>query len=94
MSFFGTLSEKPWLTPSAIAHGPVSDVAPYVAARTALNFIMGIVSVLFFLFFITFLSRSQYPGRGMVHWCLVAVAHLWWAAHVCEECELFYYIPK
>ncbi|HCS27135.1 MAG TPA: cytochrome c oxidase subunit III [Spongiibacteraceae bacterium] len=61
MSFFGTLSEKPWLTPSAIAHGPVSDVAPYVAARTALNFIMGIVSVLFFLFFITLLSRSQYP---------------------------------
>lgn len=61
MSLFSTLGEKPWLTPSAIAHGPVEAIAPYVAARTALNFIMGIVSVLFFLFIITFLSRSQYP---------------------------------
>src|SRR5690606_27151490 len=31
------------------------------ASRTALRFIMAIVGVLFFLFIITFLSRSQYP---------------------------------
>ena len=30
-------------------------------SRIALRFIMAIVSVLFFLFIITFLSRSQYP---------------------------------
>ena len=61
MSLFSTLGEKPWLTPSGITRGPVEVMAPYVAARTALNFIMAIVSVLFFLFIITFLSRSQYP---------------------------------
>lgn len=62
MSLFGTLREKPWLYPStAVSQGPLAAVVPYVAARTALRFIMAIVSVLFFLFIITFLSRSQYP---------------------------------
>lgn len=61
MSFFGTLGEKPWLHPSGVMHGPMAAVEPYLAARTALRFIMAIVSVLFFLFIITFLSRSQYP---------------------------------
>ena len=57
------LRDKPWL------HEPVTPggTPPYAgpdtdaAARTALRFFMIIVSVLFFLFIITFLSRSQYP---------------------------------
>ncbi len=61
MSIFGTLSEKPWLNSTALIHGPDEAVVPYMAASTALRFVMAIVSVLFFLFMITFLSRSQYP---------------------------------
>tara|TARA_R100001509_G_scaffold77314_1_gene43278 strand:+ start:602 stop:1276 length:675 start_codon:yes stop_codon:yes gene_type:complete len=60
MSVFRTLGEKPWLTPSG--HDAVlTPVDPAAASRTALRFIMAIVGVLFFLFIITFLSRSQYP---------------------------------
>src|SRR6056297_3035909 len=60
MNVFKTLGEKPWLNPSSQdAAAPVVD--PQAAARTLLRFIMAIVSVLFFLFTITFLSRSQYP---------------------------------
>ena len=63
MKILKTLGTKPWL------HEPATGVIapPYpgpdtaVARRIALRFIMAIVSVLFFLFIITFLSRSQYP---------------------------------
>lgn len=60
MSVFKTLGEKPWLTPSG-QDAVLSTVDPAAASRTALRFIMAIVGVLFFLFIITFLSRSQYP---------------------------------
>ena len=57
------LRDKPWLQePATAGHSPEyggPDTA--AAARIALRFIMVIVSVLFFLFIITFLSRSQYP---------------------------------
>ena len=57
------LRDKPWL------HQPASagDVTAYAgpdtpaAGRIALRFGMTVVSVIFFLFIITFLSRSQYP---------------------------------
>lgn len=62
MRFFKTLSSKPWLDPTMVSSaGVVVAVDPLAAPRTALRFIMGIISVLFFLFIITFLSRSQYP---------------------------------
>lgn len=62
MSLFSTLREKPWVKdPQAL--DAVSEAAPHspAAARVALRFILAIVGVLFFLFIITFLSRSQYP---------------------------------
>lgn len=61
MKFFKTLGTKPWLhdtnTGGATYAGP--DTA--AAASIALRFVLAIVGVLFFLFIITFLSRSQYP---------------------------------
>lgn len=59
MKFFSSLSEKAW-----IPHDTASVVAEektQPAGRTALNFFISVVSVIFFLFTITFLSRSQYP---------------------------------
>ncbi|MDX1736437.1 MAG: cytochrome c oxidase subunit 3 [Halioglobus sp.] len=63
MSLFKTLREKPWEHEAATAGGaPHYDGPdPEAAARIALRFILAIVGVLFFLFIITFLSRSQYP---------------------------------
>lgn len=57
------LRTKPWLHEPATAGLSPSYGGPDTAsaARIALRFIMAIVSVLFFLFIITFLSRSQYP---------------------------------
>lgn len=61
MSLFHTLREKPWLQQPALANAAEIPHPPQAAARVAVRFIMAIVSVLFFLFIITFLSRSQYP---------------------------------
>lgn len=60
MSLFSTLREKPWEPQAALAGHP-GTLDPLATARTALRFIMVIIGVLFFLFIITFLSRSQYP---------------------------------
>jgi cytochrome c oxidase subunit III len=62
MNILRILRDKSWLHPTAAAtaaqySGP--DTA--AAARIMLRFILAIVGVLFFLFIITFLSRSQYP---------------------------------
>ncbi|WDD98472.1 cytochrome c oxidase subunit 3 [Thalassomonas actiniarum] len=64
MSIFSKLAEKPWL--SAEESGLAVDGVPAYApsgfpAKTALKFFIAVVSVLFFLFTITYLSRSQYP---------------------------------
>ena len=63
MNVFRTLRQKPWLqsplpTEAEIEAPAVDTLA---AARLALRFVLAIVGVLFFLFIITFLSRSQYP---------------------------------
>jgi cytochrome c oxidase subunit 3 len=60
MNPFKTLAEKPWLVQPA---GAPEELAlhPGYAADIALKFFMAVVSVLFFLITITFLSRSQYP---------------------------------
>jgi len=62
MSLFATLREKSWLpqAPDEAAH-PVTPADPLAATRTALRFLLAIIGVLFFLFIITFLSRSQFP---------------------------------
>lgn len=62
MSLFRTLREKPWEHEPALAGHPVPAPAdPLGPARIAVRFVMAIVGVLFFLFIITYLSRSQYP---------------------------------
>jgi len=63
MKLFGTLREKPWLHQTVVAGGATEmpEPDPQGPARVALRFILGIVGILFFLFIITFLSRSQYP---------------------------------
>ena len=59
MNPFKILAEKPWLTQGAVAGH--NGANPQEAARIALRFILAIVTVIFFLFILTFLSRSQYP---------------------------------
>jgi len=64
MGIFKTLGEKPWLQDPAIAGNAAAlehVPNPSDSARIALRFILAVVGVLFFLFIITFLSRSQYP---------------------------------
>lgn len=61
MKFFRTLAEKPWELKGEAGEAALTTGDAQASARIALRFIMGIVSVLFFLFIITFLSRSQYP---------------------------------
>ena len=63
MKLFATLREKPWIhDPQLAAAGPELTLRdPQAAARVALRFFLAVVGVLFFLFIITFLSRSQYP---------------------------------
>jgi cytochrome c oxidase subunit 3 len=57
------LLDKPWLhEPAAAGIAPqYSGPDTTAASRTALRFFLAVVSVIFFLFIITFLSRSQYP---------------------------------
>jgi cytochrome c oxidase subunit 3 len=63
MNPFKTLAEKPWLAqPATAGHsGTETVVNPHSAAQVALRFILAVVTVIFFLFILTFLSRSQYP---------------------------------
>lgn len=59
MKVIDTLSEKPWLAEiNTVAYSQKSNVIP---ERIALRFFLGAVSILFFLFIVTFLSRSQFP---------------------------------
>ncbi|WNC70498.1 cytochrome c oxidase subunit 3 [Thalassotalea psychrophila] len=60
MKVFNTLSEKPWIgssTGTGFEH-IVED--NYTPGKTALKFFLTVVSMLFFLFIITFLSRTQF----------------------------------
>lgn len=62
MSILRTLRDKPWLHSTAAATAAQYDGPDTTAAmRILLRFILAIVGVLFFLFIITFLARSQYP---------------------------------
>ncbi|ROS00977.1 cytochrome c oxidase subunit 3 [Sinobacterium caligoides] len=59
MLIFKALFEKPWLDQS-IAANQSTDGQWFRSARTALMFFITVVSVVFFLLTITYLSRSQY----------------------------------
>lgn len=59
MKILHSLFEKPWLAQAGEAALP--QTAGLVPQRIALRFFLAAVSVLFFLFIITFLSRSQFP---------------------------------
>ncbi|MDB4476484.1 cytochrome c oxidase subunit 3 [bacterium] len=62
MKLLKVLGTKPWLHDTE-AGGVAAYAGPdtEAAARIALRFVLAVVGVLFFLFIITFLSRSQYP---------------------------------
>lgn len=62
MGMFKTLRERSWErgTDAGVISDSHEPDLP-AASRIALRFILAIVGVLFFLFIITFLSRSQYP---------------------------------
>ncbi|NMH63955.1 cytochrome c oxidase subunit 3 [Shewanella salipaludis] len=63
MNLLHKLTEKPWLAqPEGAELALAEDTSLRFPARTALKFFIAIVSVLFFLFSITFLSRSQFPN--------------------------------
>lgn len=62
MAILRTLSEKPWIDKHT---GPELYESPLVtdlhAKQIALNMLLAIITVLFTLFIVTFLARSQYP---------------------------------
>ena len=60
-SIFSKLTEKPWLAQSegALDQGLI-EYQPGYPGKTGLKFFIAVVSVIFFLFSVTYLSRSQY----------------------------------
>lgn len=62
MNIFQTLMEKPWLTQPAGTGGfePGEQVTS-PPGRIALRFFLAVVTIIFFLLILTFLSRSTYP---------------------------------
>jgi cytochrome c oxidase subunit 3 len=62
MSFFKTLAEKPWQPQTAGASFENAEFdAIRVPEKTALKFFLAVVGIIFFLFTVTFLARTQYP---------------------------------
>lgn len=62
MSFFKILAEKPWQALTAGASfDDMESRRIRMPEKTALKFFLGVVSVIFFLFTVTFLARTQYP---------------------------------
>lgn len=60
MKIFNTLAEKPWLESSTGVGFEHLEEENYTPGKTALKFFLAVVSVVFFLFIITFLSRTQF----------------------------------
>jgi len=62
VNIFRTVMQKPWLAEPAGADGyePKEQVS-LPAGTIALRFFLAMVTIIFFLFIITFLSRSTYP---------------------------------
>mgnify|MGYP002700060408 FL=1 len=60
MGWFGILSEKPWIPEARGTSAEWGRTAYTPAVKISLRFMLGIISVFFLLFFVTFISRSQY----------------------------------
>lgn len=60
MKFFRALAEKPWL-PQLAGSDKLLTEQHTDPRNTALSFFIAVVSVIFFLLTITFLSRTQFP---------------------------------
>ncbi|WOH38406.1 cytochrome c oxidase subunit 3 [Thalassotalea fonticola] len=59
MGLFNTLAEKPWQeSSSGVGFAHLEE--NYTPGKTALKFFLAVVSVVFILFIITFLSRTQF----------------------------------
>jgi len=62
MSWLQHLAEKPWIPQAAGVDLPNHSIERKLnQARTASRFFIAVVSVIFFLFIITYLSRTQFP---------------------------------
>ncbi len=61
MSFFKTLGEKPWLAQTGEIPLINNAEQTILKGKTALKFFLAVVGVIFFLFTVTFLSRTQFP---------------------------------
>lgn len=81
MSIIARLREKPWLAQPAGVDPALQRARPRWPQRTALLFMLAISSVLFFLFSITFLGRTQLPDfqplAGMPWQPLTNATALW-----------------
>ncbi len=60
MAIFTGLREKPWLSQTPDLASAANNSATRNPGKTALKFFLAVVSMLFFLFIITFLSRTQF----------------------------------
>ncbi len=61
MSIFEKLAEKPWLAqPAGMSDKAFTENQSGYPGKTALKFFIAVVTVVFFLFSVTYLSRSQY----------------------------------
>ena len=62
MNIFRTLMQKPWLAdPIGMDSFEPEDQVSAPAGTIALRFFLAVVTMVFFLFILTFLSRSTYP---------------------------------
>ena len=61
MNFFQTITEKPWLPLTEPVPVIPADEQEILKGKTALKFLLGVVGVIFFLFSVTYLSRTQFP---------------------------------
>lgn len=95
MSVFSVLREKPW----QVRQTSVVQAVP-IPKRIALRFFIGVVTVLFSLFIVTFLARSQFPdfeALAAQPWApFYNAGQLWWntgllfVASVCLQISLLY----
>ncbi|QFU25084.1 cytochrome c oxidase subunit 3 [Shewanella eurypsychrophilus] len=61
MNILKQLTEKPWLAqPAGVIDKALVEYQPGSPGKTALLFFIAVVTVIFFLFTVTYLSRSQY----------------------------------
>lgn len=64
MNIYQSLTEKPWLVksvPAPLTPTQAQNEARKTPGTTAVKFFIAVVCVVFFLFSVTYLSRSQYP---------------------------------